>query len=64
VSAPRDRWVVCAEYAAGPFTAARAAGALRDTTAAGRCPCPHEVIVSDVPPAAAGRWWEEQEDTP
>lgn len=58
---PRDRWVACPDYAAGPYAEARAASALRDVQRLGACPHAHEIIVSDTPPATAGRWWEKED---
>lgn len=53
-----DRWVTCPEYAAGPFTEAGAAAALKSITDLGACPWPHEVTITSLPPATAGRHWE------
>jgi hypothetical protein len=50
----RPSWVVCDEYAAGPFTAAAAAVNRLDTIARSTdsrtCRLPHTIVTSDVKP--------------
>lgn len=56
---PRNRWVVCEEYAAGPFGEAAAANRL-DEIQTGQaqgdrrmCPYPHTVVISEAKPLTA-----------
>jgi hypothetical protein len=52
---PRDRWVVCDEYVAGPFTQARAEHELDETTRLAErfrlgCRNEHTIEISDTKP--------------
>ena len=50
----RDRWIVCHEYVAGPFTAERAGRELAAIEHIGVCQAEHSVVVSETkPPTAA-----------
>ena len=59
---PRNRWIVCEEYATGPFGEAAATSRLdqiQTSQAQGdriTCPYPHTIVISEAkPPTAADR---------
>jgi hypothetical protein len=59
VTATRDRWIVCQEYAAGPFTEAAAGGMLAQIQAGQAqgdprtCRYPHDIVISRSKPETA-----------
>jgi hypothetical protein len=58
-AAARDRWVVCYQYAAGPYTAERAGREMESIARMGLCHDDHAIVVSAVKPTVAAPDWDD-----
>jgi hypothetical protein len=50
MAATRDRWVVCEEYTAGPYTPEQAAAKVDQVGKVVACHLEHSIVISDTAP--------------
>ena len=53
---PKNRWVVCYDYASGPFTQEKAERQLANQKHLDYCPWDHDIVTSETKPLAS---WEQ-----